>query len=128
MSFAARLVHPLAIVRTQFDDEADARDDHGQPVAQEPTRSLVNGLVQPRSARNAREVPQTHQAGAMVSDHVIFLELVDLIGADAIEHEPDDGRRYEVIGIRRYDFGRSPHLEVDARMVRGDARLVETGS
>lgn len=125
MPFADRLIHALNVVRTEWDDDPDARDDFGQPTAQEPTLTAVRGLVQPRSAK---EVALMHQAGAVVSDHVIFLPVMDLIGADAIEHDPDDGRRYEITGVREFAYGRSPHLEVDARMIRGEVRLVEDGS
>jgi hypothetical protein len=119
MSFAARLIHPLVIVRTPLLDDADDRDEHGNPVPGTPTLTSVRGLVQPRSVR---EVPSISQAGTVVADYVIFLPILDLIEADAIEHDPDDGRRYEIIGIRRYEFGRSPHLEVDVRMVRSEIR------
>lgn len=120
MSFAGRLIHSLDIVRTPFDTED--LDDWGQPVPQEPVRVSVKGLVQPKSVK---EVALSHQAGAEISSHVIFLPLVDIIAADAIEYADE---RYEVVGVRRYAFGTAPHLEVDARRVSGDARIVEAGS
>jgi hypothetical protein len=119
MPFADRLIHPLNIVRQPWDDAN--RDEHGQPTPGVPSVTAVSGLVQPKSAK---EVANITQAGAAVSDHVIFLPVVDLIAADAIEHDPDDGRRYEIVGVREFAFGSSPHLEVDARMVRGAVREV----
>ena len=74
----------------------------------------MRGLVQPR-ASGAREVPDTRSAGSEVADHVVFLPIAtDLEGADAILHGT---RRFNVTGIRRYDYGTLQHLEVDVRLV-----------
>lgn len=113
MSFASRLVHSLAIVTPTTAADGDL-DDYGQPVAGEPTVVTCRGLVQPKSAR---EVAQTNQAGAMVADHTIFLLPQTLSGAAYIRFDPDDGDRYEITGIRSFDFGTAPHLEVDARRI-----------
>ena len=121
MPFADRLIHDLAIV-TPTENVMGDLDDYGQPIAGEPDVVLVSGLIQPRGGRNAREVPLISQAGAELSDHVVFLELdAPITGASYVRFEPDTtGDRYEVMGIRRYDFGRSRHLEVDAHRVRSE--------
>ena len=119
MSFASHLVHSLAIVTPTTDGTLD---EHGQPVAGEPIVTLVNGLIQPKSAR---EVAQANQAGAMIADHVIFLERQTLSNDAFVRFEPDDGDRYEISGIRLYNFGRSPHLEVDARRIASSALAAE---
>lgn len=120
MSFAARLIHDLAIVTPQDSVSGDV-DDYGQPVAGEPDVDLVSGLVQPASARRNREVALTSQGGAAIADYVVFLERRTLSNAAYIRFHPDDGDRYEIIGVRDYNFGRSPHLEVDCRRVRSEA-------
>ena len=117
MPFANRLIHDLAIV-TPTQNAEEELDDYGQPVAGEPDVDLVSGLVQPKSAR---EVALISQAGAEVSTHTVFLTLQDLTGASYIRFHPDDGDRYEITGVRRYDFGRSPHLEVDCKRVKSEA-------
>lgn len=114
MSFSARLVHSLAIV-TPTRDVDDLVDDYGQPVPGEPTVTVVRGLVQPKAAR---EVALLSQAGPVVADHRIFLaRSADPTGAAYIRFEPDDGDRYEIVGVQTFDFGRTPHHEVDARRV-----------
>lgn len=111
MSFANRLIHELVVYRTPLDDDVADRDDYGQPVPGAVTTRTVRGLVQPI---NAREVADSRSAGSELYDHRIFVEPMDLIGSDAIEY---GGDRYEIVGIREYAYGRSPHLEVDARRV-----------
>lgn len=117
MSYYGRLIHSLTMVSTPRDG---ALDDYGQPAAGVTTETAVKGLVQPRSAR---EMASTADAGAEIGDHVIFLPLMDLSGAVAFDF---DGDRYHVKGVRRYAFGRSPHLEVDAERI--GAVGVEDGS
>lgn len=109
MSFATRLIHDLTVVRTPR-DESDL-DDYGQPVAEAPVETEVQGLVQPRSAR---EIIDSRNAGAEIGDHVIFLAPMDLHASDHILYAGD---RYEIVGIRRFSFGRTPHLEVDAKRI-----------
>lgn len=122
MPYAAKLVHSLTITRTEQDDAEESRDEYGQP-AESTTTATVRGLVQPKSAR---EMAASHGAGSEVADHLIFLESgVDIATSDAITYA---GERYEVIGIRRFEYGRTPHLEVDARRVVPDPRVVDGGS
>lgn len=118
MSFAARLVHSLAIVTPTSDVTVT---EYGQPVAGEPLTVEVQGLIQPKSTR---EMALVSQAGAMVSDHTIYLQPRDLSGAAYIRREPDDGDRFEITGIRSYEFGRTPHLEVDCRRVVSEVLAV----
>lgn len=117
MSFAARLVHTLTHVATP---EGPTDDDYGQPVPGTPVTATVRGLVQPKSVR---EIADTRSAGAALSDHTIFLEPMTLSAADHFLYGTD---RLEIVGIRSYDFGRTPHLEVDARRVT--ASPIEEGS
>jgi hypothetical protein len=116
MSFAALLVHSLAIVEPVYEA---TDDDYGQPEADDPAVSLVQGMVQPKTAR---EMALTSQAGAELSDHTIFL-LPRRIAAGAWIGDADTdgvlagGRRFDITGIRSIEFGSVPHLEVDAHLV-----------
>ena len=122
MSFAALLVHPLAIVEPAVvgdpEDAADL-DDYGNPTADAPSVTLVRGLVQPKTAR---EVAAFSQAGAEYSDHTIFLLPRRLSGAAYIADADASGGlagagRFDVAGVRSFEFGTAPHLEVDVRLV-----------
>lgn len=131
MSFAGRLVHPLAIVAPAAGDPEDAADldeyGHAEPLSS--TVTLVSGLVQPRTSR---EVESVSQAGPEIGDHVIFLEPRQ-IPANAYIADADGvgvlsgGRRFDVVGVRDFAFGRTPHLEVDCRLV-GRSEDPDTGS
>jgi hypothetical protein len=111
MSFADRLIHTLTHVRVEYDD--DLPDDRGQPTPLTPVETEVAGLVQPK---NAREMLDFRSVGSEIADHVIFLAPMDLEASDAFTY---GGDRYEITGIRRFEFGRTPHLEVDARKITG---------
>jgi hypothetical protein len=113
VSYAALLVHPLAIV-TPTNAAPAAVDDYGQPVPGTPTTTLVQGMVQPKTAQ---EVALTSQGGAEIGDFTIFLPSMRLSGAAYIRDEPDGGRRFEIVGVRSLEFGSVPHLEVDAKLV-----------
>jgi hypothetical protein len=115
MPFADRLVHSLTLVHTPVVE--GSLDDYGQPVAAEPVSTPVRGFVAPGRSREAAEV---NQAGALPSDAVIYLPIdVAVIGADHLDR--DDGTRYDVTGIRTYDFGVAPHHELDVRKVDAPA-------
>lgn len=108
MSFENRLIHALthvASVPTAVDDE------YGQPTPGTPVATSVRGLVQPKSTR---EIADTRSAGVAVGDHTIFLAPMTLSAADHFLYGDD---RLEIIGIRSYEFGSTPHLEVDARRI-----------
>jgi hypothetical protein len=108
---SVRFVHTLTHVRTPY---SGADDDYGQPAAGVAVETEVQGLVQPRTVR---EMEDSRSAGVDIGDHVIFLPLMDVRGADAFER---DGDRFEVLGVRRFDFGRLKHLEVDCRRIEAD--------
>jgi hypothetical protein len=115
MSFANRLIHSLLIVRhtVQTDVNGDPLlDENGMPLTTDST-TAVKGLVQPKSAR---EVALISQGGAVVSDHTIYMLPTDITAADLITFDPDDGRAYEIRGVRDA-AGIGHHLEIDARMV-----------
>jgi hypothetical protein len=116
VSFAALLVHPLAIVEPVYQV---TDDDYGQPERDDPAVSLVRGMVQPKTAR---EIALTSQAGAELSDHVIFLQPRRIAAGAWIADADADGvlaggRRFDITGVRSIEFGSAPHLEVDARLV-----------
>lgn len=116
MTYASLLTHPLAIVSPAYEV---TDDDYGQPEAAEPTVTVVNGLVQPRTAR---ELALVSQAGAEVSDHVIFLAPREIPAGSWIADADGSGvlaggRRFDITGVRSYEYGRAPHLEVDCRLV-----------
>ena len=118
MSFAARLIHSLAIVTPTT---TGALDDYGQPVLSDPVVRLVAGLVQP--IFRGREVEQTQQAGAELTTHRIYLLPQSLTGDAYIRFEPDDGDRYQIVNIKSFEFGRSPHLEVECQRVESSVTV-----
>lgn len=121
MPIQDRFVHDLAIVTPSRD--ADVVDDYGQPVEGDPVTVLVSGLIQPKLAR---EIALISQAGGQLSDHTVFLSRRDLAGAAYIRYEPDDGDRYEITGIRDFNYGTvNDHLEVDCRRVVSEVLAVE---
>jgi len=114
-------VHDLTLQTVAFDDTPAARDAAGQPV-RTVSSSSVRGLVQPR---RVEEVPDPRSAGAEISDHVVFLPL-----ATPIEHVDAilwGSSRLQVVGVRRFDFGRLAHLEVEARLVTATAVTRDEG-
>lgn len=112
-------IHDLTIVRSTFD--GSDLDDYGQPnVSTEEIE--VKGLVQPLTVK---EQADTRSAGAEVSDHRIFLPLMDNASADLIVY---DDRQYEVTGIKRFEYGTLAHLEVMARQVTSADSVVDVGS
>lgn len=113
MSLAGLLVHPLAIVTPTTPNPSTATE-WNQPVPGTPETVVVDGLVQPKTAR---EQALTTQGGAPVSDHVIFMLPRRVSQAAYIRDEPDTGRRFEVVGVRSYEYGTAPHLEIDCRLV-----------
>jgi hypothetical protein len=122
MSFAARLIHDLSLVKVTY---SGTDDTYGQPPASESS-SLIKGLVQDKTGD---EAPDTRSAGVLVADHVVFLALsTDIKGADhLIWHRPDrENLRLQVVNVRAFEFGTSPHLEVDCRALAG--ALVGAGS
>lgn len=110
----AMLIHRLAVLRYA----EGARDEYGNPAqTQSVLASGVRGLVQPK---NVREMAQPSQGGPVTSDHTIFLWPIDVHESDVIRFDPDDGRRYQVDGVRDA-AGIGHHLELDAHMVEASA-------
>lgn len=120
-------VHSLSIERAagsdviDVDDDADL-DEYGQPIVTFPTGSATAtvGLIQPKTAR---EIALASQAGAAIGNHTIFMARQTLSTADRIRDVTDsaDGPLYQILGIRDFNFGGLPHLEVDAVRTASDA-------
>lgn len=111
----SKFIHALVIERVTYDDTN--RDEAGQPTASAPTPTDVMGLVQPRisGGTTAAEAGDYRSAGSEIADHTIFLPAgTDIRGADAILQGT---RRYNVTGIRRYEYGGLAHIELDALLV-----------
>ena len=108
MSFDALLIHTLAVERAT----PGADDEYGQPARTYATLATFRGRIEPKSAR---EVAQLSGAGAVVSDHTLRTRPRDLRASDRIRFEPDDGRRFEITGIRL--IGARHHLTIDLTLV-----------
>lgn len=126
MSFDSLMIHPLVLVsQPQSDEEADL-DEYGHPTADgDPVVTPFLGRVYSRSAR---EVAETAQGGAGLSDHTIRTRAtISPLGVDYIAHadpsdhtraDPDDGRRYELVGVHQRNARAGlHHLELDVRLV-----------
>lgn len=107
MGIESRYIHTLVIERAV----AGAEDDYGHAAQTWQPLATVAGLVMPKSAR---EVAQLSQGGPVVGDFTIFMAPRDVAPADRIHLVPDDGRLFEITGIRAF-LGH--HLEIDARVV-----------
>jgi hypothetical protein len=108
MAISSRYRHMLVIRRNTA---TGATDGYGQPVMSASTVTTVPGLVQPR---RAREVESASQGGAVVGDHVGYLDpLAGLTTHDWVEV---DGIRYDILAI--YDAGGvGHHLELGLRRI-----------
>jgi hypothetical protein len=115
VSFAGLLTHPLAIV-TPTAPDPNVTDEWGHVVPGADIVERVNGLVQPKTAR---EIDLSTQNGAELSTHTIFLLPRQVSGAAYIRDEPDSGRRFDITGVRSFEYGSQPHLEVDCKLVGG---------
>ena len=126
MSFSSLLTHRLALMSP---DSAGTDDEYGQPEHDAPIVTLLWGMVQPRSGREALH---SADAGAELTDHVIFL-LPRQIPAGAWLADADEsgvlagGRRFNIDAVRSFGFGSAAHLEVDCRLV-GSTEGPEVGS
>jgi hypothetical protein len=115
------LVHRLSIERPVSSGE----DEYGHAILSYEALDQVDGLIQPKSAR---EVANLLQAGAVVGEYTVFLFRRDLTEADRLRDvttEPD-GPVYQITGIRDFAFGKLAHLQVDAHRI--GAPVVESGS
>jgi hypothetical protein len=87
------MVHPLAIVTPDDPGTTTTSTPTASPSRARSRTALVNGMVQPKSAR---EVALNSQGGAEMSDHTIFLPSMHVSTAAYIRDDPDAGRRFEV--------------------------------
>ena len=108
MSFDGLLIHKLAVERATSGPPAE----YGQPTRTYATLATFRGRIEPKSAR---EVAQLSGAGAVVSDHTLRTRPRDLRASDRIRFEPDDGRRFEITGMRL--IGARHHLTIDLTLV-----------
>ena len=123
MSFDSLLRHSLAIERRQavMDGGDPMLDDDGHTITEAVVVATVRGRVQPKTAR---EVAWASQAGPVISDHTIFMRTYPLLSSDVLI---ESGRRFDIQSWA--DAGGSDHhLEVDARLIRGDAFVEGEGS
>ncbi len=105
----SKFIHAVTISRRT---ETVVEDDMGQLVDGTATTSAVMGLVQPRTTK---EMLDPRSAGTELADHVIFLPAgTDIRGDDTVVR---GDRRYNVTGVRVFDYGGLAHIEVDARLV-----------
>ena len=114
--FTGLLRHTLTVERpTNAGD-----DDYGLPTRVYEPVATVRGLVQPvPGPRQYEEVREVSEAGAVVSDHVIFLPAgTDVTEADRLALA--DGRRYEISSVRDAG-GQDHHLELWAHLLRSNA-------
>lgn len=127
MSFRNLLVHDLALVTPT---DAGTLDADGQPAAGARVVTPIPGMVQPRSVlAHAEDRALEGLAGPLIGSHVIFLELRAIPAGAWISDNPADvdaGRRYNVLAVRRYEFGTSPHLEIDAELVTSERLVAAT--
>jgi hypothetical protein len=115
----SKFIHSITRIRTPRDEST--LDDYGQPAEGTPDELTFKGLIQPQAAR---EQDDSRSAGAEIADHIIFTPIMDLESSDALEA---DGRRYAIVGVRRFEYGGLAHLEVGARRISG-ARVGSEGS
>lgn len=119
MGFGDRLIHQVIVERfvvTLDGSDDPVLDDYGQPVGEWRDLALIPALVQPKSAT---EMAASHEAGAPLSDHTIYMFPRDITTADRIRFAsdaPDVGPHYNVVGVRDA-AGITHHYEVDATMV-----------
>jgi hypothetical protein len=111
MPLTDRMIHSLAIVTPT---DAGTLDERGQPVEGEPRVEVAQGFVWPKTAR---ELAQANQAGAQIADHSVVFPYRAVDPAAYIRPEPDDGVRYEVVGVEQHNYGSTPLVLVHARRV-----------
>lgn len=120
--FGSRLTHTVTILRATG---SGVFDDYGHETSTPSESAALKAAIQPRTER---EQALLSQAGAAVSDHVIYMYPADLSTADAIYHDAAEcpvendlpTSRYEVIGVPNA-AGLGHHLEVEARLVASPA-------
>ena len=116
--FDSQLKHTVTVIRfTQ-----GAEDDYGQPIRTETELATVRALIQPKPSRlggGQFEEVTTHGAGAQVSDHTIYMRVMDINAADEIEADDagvHTGKRFEIMLVKDAG-GQNHHLELDCRLI-----------
>ncbi|HEY6568537.1 MAG TPA: hypothetical protein VI341_13560 [Actinomycetota bacterium] len=124
MSFDGLMIHQLvAVRRVTSDDEADLDESGHETVIDEVTTAFWGRVY----SKNAREIAQSTQDGASISDHVIRTRNLDLLGIDYITYadpgnpsqvHPTDLRRYEVQAVHIRNDRRGPHhASIEAQLI-----------
>jgi hypothetical protein len=118
---AVTLTAPLSVAHDSGDavvqvDNAGTPtlDEYGQPLRAWTTFATFRGRLVPKSVR---EVAQQSGAGPIVSAWTLHCRPRDLAEADRIRLDPDDGRAWEITGIRALSTRGPHHLECDLRLV-----------
>jgi len=104
------LIHRVVVISREGTGEFN---DYNQEVMAESAGDVLAARVTPKGGE---EMAQFNQAGAIVTDHTMRVGPTSISGGDVVRHDPDDGRRYEVVGVRDA-AGMGHHLIVDLRMV-----------
>jgi SPP1 family predicted phage head-tail adaptor len=92
-------------------------DEYGNPA--QTWTALGDPVAASVQPKKAQDMALLSQGGPVISDHTIYLYPTALNEGDRIRFDPDDGRLYQVDGVRDA-AGRGHHLEVDAHMVTND--------
>jgi hypothetical protein len=117
------MVHDIAIVTPT---SSGIPDDYGHAIPGEPSVEVTVGNIQPRKAR---EIALSTNAGAELADYRIYTPFREVPASGAwIRDEPDRGRRFDIVGAYPREYGRSPHLAFDCRLVTSDDTEGEAGS
>ena len=113
MSIQSRYRHTLVIKRLAA---TGALDGMYQPVMAETTLATVKGLIQPRSAR---EVALTSQAGAVIGQHVGYMDPLVGLGTDCwieLVEPADMAGRYDILSMPDA-AGLNHHMELALQRV-----------
>lgn len=128
MSFASLLDHTVYVIRNV---ETGDTDDYNHPITEEDRGGPLAAAIQVRSAT---DVARFSQAGAALSDYVIFTQNRVVTTADEILHDTTlcpkadtvdlPTMRFELVGVRN-PTGRGHHLSLDAKLVQSLSQGVE---
>lgn len=135
MAIGRFLNHQVSIVRMvgTLDDGDPVLDDHGQPVRSED--EIATGVAAGIQPKSAREVAAISQAGASIADHTIYLLPRIVTTADLIVHDPITCPVGQDLPPQSYRIttvpdavGAGHHLELDARLVKGNQHSYATAN
>jgi len=105
------VIERAAVVMVAGTPPTPLLDDYGQPAQTWATLATVAGLVQPKSVK---EMALTSQEGAAIANHTIYMGVCDVTAKDRVKLSPDDGRIFELTGVRNI---MGHYLELDAVLV-----------